>query len=206
MFDSLFYLISKARKLTRIPAIKATYIHKTSKICSGSLVVGCELGKYTYVGHDSTLINASVGSFCSIADRVTIGGAAHPSTWISTSPVFTEGDNVLCKNFSRHSFEATSKTEVGSDVWIGNNVLIKAGVKIGHGAIIGMGAVVTKSVPDYEIWGGNPARLIRKRFDESTILALLESEWWGLDDSEIKKLSDNFTDVTSFINIIKGSK
>ena len=62
---------------------------------------------------------------------------------------------------------------IGNDVWIGYEAVILAGVKIGDGAIIGTRAVVTKDVPPYSIVGGVPAKSIRKRFDDETIVELL---------------------------------
>ncbi|WP_197138550.1 acyltransferase [Crateriforma conspicua] len=56
-----------------------------------------------------------------------------------------------------------SPIEIGPDVWIGCNCVVLKGVKIGQGAIVGAGAVVTKSIPDYEIWAGVPAKKIAKR-------------------------------------------
>ena len=63
MLGRISYYLSKLRKISRVPAIKNSIIHKKSKVCSGCLIVSCELGKYTYIGHDSTLINVNVGSF-----------------------------------------------------------------------------------------------------------------------------------------------
>ncbi len=67
---------------------------------------------------------------------------------------------------------------IGSDVWIGYEAVILSGVTIGDGAVIGARAVVTKDVPPYTIVGGVPARPIRKRFNDSTIAALLRLRWW----------------------------
>ncbi len=67
---------------------------------------------------------------------------------------------------------------IGNDVWIGYGAIILSGVCIGHGAVIGAGSVVTKDVGNYEIVAGNPARLIRKRFDDETITQLLALKWW----------------------------
>ena len=68
---------------------------------------------------------------------------------------------------------------IGNDVWIGRNVIIISGVKIGDGSVIGAGSVVTKDVPPYAIAAGNPAKIVRMRFDEETIKKLLKIEWWN---------------------------
>ena len=68
---------------------------------------------------------------------------------------------------------------IGHDVWIGNSATIMQGVQIGDGAIIGTNALVTKNVEPYTIVGGNPAQLIRKRFDDETIRFLLQLAWWN---------------------------
>ena len=67
---------------------------------------------------------------------------------------------------------------IGNDVWIGYEAVILAGVTIGDGAIIGTRAVVTRDVPPYTIVGGVPARVIRRRFSQETIAALLRLRWW----------------------------
>ncbi len=77
---------------------------------------------------------------------------------------------------------------VGSDVWIGRGATILGGVKIGNGAIIGANATVTKDVPPYAIVGGNPAKIIKYRFDEETIKKFMAIKWWNWD---IKKVLEN---------------
>ena len=72
-------------------------------------------------------------------------------------------------------------TEIGSDVWIGRDVTIKPGVKIGDGAIVAAESVVTKNVNPYAIVGGNPSRLIKKRFSDNVINEWLQLQWWNLD-------------------------
>lgn len=99
---------------------------------------------------------------------------------------------MLRKNFSLHHYECYDTTTIGNDVWIGMNVFIKAGVKIGDGAVIGACSVVTKDVAPYAIVGGNPAVVIRYRFDESTIQSLLDIGWWNLSDDEVADLSPMF--------------
>ena len=196
---NFIYLISKMIKKLHIPAVRDSKIHPTAIICSGSHIVRTSLGKYSYVGNFCTVINAAIGGFCSIADNCIIGGASHPIEWVSTSPVFHRGKNILRKNYSNHEFNTTEKTYIGNDVWIGNNCLIKSGIKINDGAVIGMGSVVTKDVGAYEIWGGNPARLIRKRFSDDKIENLLEIKWWNFEDTKLSEHAKYFDSIDQFI-------
>jgi len=193
------YLVAKLIAKLRIPAIRNSKIAKTAKVCSGSNLVNVEMGKYSYIGNFCTAVNTEIGRFCSIADNCIIGGANHPMTWVSTSPLFFQGRNIMKQNFSEHEFITGKETRIGHDVWIGTSCFIKSGVSIGDGAVIGMGSVVTKDVGTYEIWAGNPAKLIRKRFDEETIEKLRLSQWWNYDDSLLKEKAAQFNNVEKFI-------
>ena len=92
------YLVSKLMKKLYMPAIKNSILHKSSKVTSASHIVSTILGKYSYIGNNCTIVETEIGSFCSIADNVIIGGASHPLDWVSTSPVFYQGKNILSKN------------------------------------------------------------------------------------------------------------
>jgi virginiamycin A acetyltransferase len=78
-------------------------------------------------------------------------------------------------------------TLIGNDVWIGYDATIMPGVTIADGAIIGTRSIVTKDVGPYEIVGGNPAQVIRKRFDEETIEFLLQLQWWNWPIEQIRE-------------------
>lgn len=198
------YIIAKLIKKSRIPAITFSKISRKAKVNSGSTVVNSTIGKYSFIGNNSTVIHAQIGKFCSIADNCIIGGASHPIDWVSTSPVFHEGRNSLGKNFSEHEYNPYKHTTIGNDVWIGNNVIIKAGVNIENGVIIGMGAIVTKDIPKYEIWAGNPAEKIRDRFPDEDIKHRLEnSKWWDESEGKIKKIASEIRDVSSFLSKIE---
>lgn len=193
-----------ARVLNRKPcAIIGSVIDKRAKVGNGAQIVNCNIGKYTYI-YGTSVVNAKVGAFCSIAAGSSIGGGSHPTDWVSSSPVFYKGRNVLKKNFSHNEYLEYKETVVGNDVWIGSKCNIKGGVTIGDGAVIGMGSIVTKNVPPYEIWAGNPAKPIRKRFDDETIEKLLELKWWDWPDEEIKKLGDCFDNPERLFERIKG--
>lgn len=77
--------------------------------------------------------------------------------------------------------------------------IVMAGVEIGVGSVVGAGSVVTKDIPPYEIWAGNPARLIRKRFSEEIAGKMIASKWWELSDEKLKELSPFFSNVSAFI-------
>lgn len=122
-----------------------------------------------------------VGSFCSIgsgAAFIMAGNQGHRNEWISTFPFFFYPD---APEFSGacNGYLPAGDTVVGNDVWIGSEAIIMPGVTIGHGAVVGTRALVTRDVEPYAIIGGNPARPIRKRFDEMRTALLLEMEWWN---------------------------
>lgn len=196
---SLSYILSRLLKKARGSAIADSLIHPTSKIESGSTVVRTTFDRHSFCGYDCTFVDCEIGAFCSIASRVTVGGARHPIEYVSTSPVFLAHRDSVSAKFSRHPYEWRPKTVIGSDVWIGENVLIKGGVTIGHGAVIGMGSVVTRDVPPYTIVAGNPARPIRMRFKPETILAMLKLAWWTLPDEDLRRLAPGFTDPEAML-------
>lgn len=179
----------------RMCAIRNSKIHKKASVGNGAKLVNCEIGRYSYI-YGSGMVHTKVGSFCSIASKCSIGGGQHPTSWISSSPVFYNKGNVLKTNFANTSFEEYASTIIGNDVWIGAKCLIKGGITIGDGAIVAMGSVVTKDIPPYEIWGGNPAKCIRKRFDDETITKLLELKWWDWDEEKLYKYGSYFNDPT----------
>ena len=78
-------------------------------------------------------------------------------------------------------------TMIGNDVWIGAESMIMPGVRIGDGAVIGARSLVTKNIGPYEIWGGNPARLIKKRFTDDEIQKLLKIKWWDWNLDKLKQ-------------------
>lgn len=201
------FIISKGlKRILNPPALRNTMIDSTSKVCSGSELSSVSINKYSYVGNRCFIVNASIGSFCSIADKCSIGGAAHPITRVSSSPVFHNGENIMKKNFAKFEPIKTPRTVIENDVWIGMGVYLKAGVTIHNGAVIGMGSVVTKDIPPYEIWAGNPARKIGTRFTQETIDKLLGSEWWSWDDNKLQDLAHTFDDIESFFKASKDLK
>ncbi len=129
-----------------------------------------------------------IGKFSMIASDVKfiMNGANHLSESISSYPfaIFGNGwENAM----EGKTYPNKGDIVIGNDVWIGYNATIMGGVTIGDGAIIATNATVTKDVAPYTIVGGNPAKEIRKRFDEDTVKKLLEMQWWNWDISKITK-------------------
>lgn len=135
-----------------------------------------------------------IGKFCMIASDVTfiMNGANHLTDVITTYPFAIFG-NAWANAMEGKNYPSKGNIVVGNDVWIGYNATIMAGVTIGDGAIIGTNSVVTKDVEPYAIVGGNPAKLIKKRFSDDEIKDLLEIKWW---DWEIEKITRNVQNLT----------
>jgi virginiamycin A acetyltransferase len=157
-----------------------------------------EIGKYTYGApivkdwhHSSTL---KIGNFCSIAENVTILlGGNHPTDWISSFPF-----GFIFEDFRERHYQSPKLTKgdviIGNDVWIGINVTILSGVTIGDGAIVAANSIVTKNVLPYTIVAGNPAKVLKKRFDDDAISKLLIIQWWNW---EIEKIKENLDLILS---------
>ncbi|MGE5355532.1 MAG: CatB-related O-acetyltransferase [Deltaproteobacteria bacterium] len=199
----ILYYWAKFFKKIKYKAILNSKIHHTSKVEAGSEFINSTMDKHSFCGYDCEIINCDIGSFCSIANRVVIGGGMHPMGWVSTSPVFYEGKDSVKQKFSEHKRVPPRKTIIGHDVWIGEYAILKQGIKIGTGAVIGMGSVVTKDVEPYSIVGGNPAKEIRKRFDSETIDELLKSKWWDYSDKELNNYAKYFNEPQEFLKKLK---
>ena len=148
--------------------------------------------KYLFDFNNDQLI---IGNFCMIASDVKfiMNGANHLTDTISSYPfsIFGNGWQEAMKG---KEYPNKGNIVVGNDVWIGYNATIMAGVTIGDGAIIAANATVVKNVEPYTIVGGNPAKIIRKRFSEKHIKLLLEIQWWNW---SIEKITENVQLLTS---------
>lgn len=137
-----------------------------------------------------------IGKFCAIAEGVKfiMNGANHRMDGITTYPfnIFGSGWEKVTPKVEQLPFKGD--TVIGNDVWIGEYVRIMPGVKIGDGAIIAANSTVVKDVEPYTIYGGNPAKLIKKRFSDEIIEMLLDIQWWNWEE---EKLFNNLEDLTS---------
>ena len=131
----------------------------------------------------------SIGKFCQIAMGVEfiMNDANHQMSAVSTFPFYTlDGWDMEAPSASDMPFKGN--TVIGNDVWIGQNAVILPGVNIGDGAIIGANSVVGSNISPYTIVAGNPAKVIRKRFDEELIDLMLRFKWWDKRITEINEL------------------
>jgi acetyltransferase-like isoleucine patch superfamily enzyme len=172
-----------------------TSLEKAVAIGRNSSLFGVQVGRHSYFGEGVLAINAAIGSFCSIAPRVIIGGGTHPTRdWVSTSPLFysprAQGDFATAPDFDENP-----ETQIGHDVWMGYGAIVLPGVKVGTGAIVAAGAVVSRDVPPYDIVAGVPARTTRSRFTREEVAWLLATEWWAWDEATLRELRPHFSSV-----------
>ncbi len=154
------------------------------------------VGKYTY-GHNNISVlswgegsKLEIGSFCSIAANVKVYlGGNHRVDWITTYPFGHINQGLFNKFDGKGHPKTNGDVIIGNDVWIGSDVTIMSGVRIGDGAVLANNSHVVKDVEPYSIVGGNPAKLIKYRFDKDVIEKLLEIKWWDLSDNKINELS-----------------
>jgi virginiamycin A acetyltransferase len=135
----------------------------------------------------------AIGRFCQIAHgvRFITSSANHAMDGFSTYPFAVLNPDLI----GGYAAQIGNRrdTVVGNDVWFGFESLVMPGVRIGHGAIIAARAVVTADVPDYAIVGGNPGRVIRRRYPEDIVERLLDIAWWDWDLERIGRNVDAIT-------------
>ena len=204
----LKYLIGLLKNLFN-PAVSVftkidnqSVVSRKAKVYGKTQVTSSTIGDYSYVGRNSRIVHADVGKFCSISGAVRLGMGTHTLDKLSTSPIFTERHNSTKHQWTEVQTDNPFKrVTVGNDVWIGTGVMVMGGVTIGDGAVIGAGAIVTKDVPPYAVVAGVPAKIIRYRFSEEHIEALLKMKWWNKSEGVLRENVNLFqnSDIDSVI-------
>lgn len=194
-----------SKLIGRKHGLKVNSLHKFKKNCFVKVELPCRLGgitvesreltigAHTYIRSNTECLHVSeIGRYCSVGRNVILGQDPrnHPVNWVTTSPVY-----------SKQYHSPTRPLKIGHDVWIGHRATIMSGITIGHGAIIGCDSVVTKNVEPYAIVAGNPAKLIRYRFDEQITQKLLKIKWWNAPYEHLSQL--NFCDIEKFLTEFK---
>jgi acetyltransferase-like isoleucine patch superfamily enzyme len=173
-------------------------VERYAAVLGGNSIPNIGSFSYTWSGLPPEI---TIGRYCSIAHSVRVIDPNHPLSFVSTSSFSYDtgfgpfGACLRDNGVGLRSRQVESRAGrndlpvIGNDVWIGQDVLLARGITLGTGCVIGAGSVVTKSVPPYAIVGGNPAKLIRMRFDDGVIERLLASRWWRYKVSDIGPLS-----------------
>jgi virginiamycin A acetyltransferase len=129
-----------------------------------------------------------IGRFCQIASGVkfVMNGGNHRTDLFTTYPfpVFGQGWE---RAFDPATFPSKGDLIIENDVWLGHDALLMPGVRVGNGAIVATRAVVTRDVPPYAIVAGNPATVVRMRYDEATVARLLAVAWWHWDAAKLTR-------------------
>jgi acetyltransferase-like isoleucine patch superfamily enzyme len=155
------------------------------------------MGRHSYVGDGGDVdARVTVGAFTSIAPGVRMHARTqHPC--VDDARLVASGSGRAIPGYPRPT--SRDRIEIGSDVWIGRDAVLLADCDIGDGAIVGAFAVVAKDVPPYAVVVGNPARVIRYRFDAPTVAALLRIRWWEWPEDLIAERAEDLRDVRALV-------
>ena len=172
-----------------------------------------EMGAFSY-SWSSFPTNTKVGRYCSIATDVKVMGLRHPYEWVTTSATTYDRNFIIYQKYlaEKNKLQYTRRLPhldrnglvIEHDVWIGSRATLKANLHIGVGAVIAADAVVTKDVPPFAIVGGNPAKIIKYRFDEATRDKILNTQWWNYDFSDLQAL--DITNIDAFLEDFENQK
>ena len=176
------------RKIKTITNVKPAIKNKNIIVGDFTYFVDTDFEKHVTHHYDFIGDKLIIGKFCQIAAGVNfiMNGANHQMNAVTTFPFYIfEGWKQQVPPLNKMPLKGD--TIIGNDVWIGQNVTILPGVHIGDGAIIGLNSVVGSDIAPYTIVAGNPAKVIRKRFDNQLIKLLLKLKWW---DKSIKEIND----------------
>jgi chloramphenicol O-acetyltransferase type B len=190
-------------------AIFESVFDQNTVVYSNCTLSRVKLSSFSYLNEHAEMGRVTVGKFTSLGPHLLCGFGAHPTDFVSTSPLFYSTRKQCGVTFvEADCFEEQFDTTIGNDVWIGARVYLRDGIRIGDGALIAAGAVVSADVPDYAIVGGVPAKTIRYRYPEHVIDELLQLKWWDWSEEQLRKAQPHIaqTDVHSFLEWAKTER
>jgi acetyltransferase-like isoleucine patch superfamily enzyme len=177
--------------MRRIALHEGGFMHSESARRLAAGLYGVHVGAYSYGSvfrRDAFPPNTSVGRYVSVGPNVRSFAADHPIGSASLHPFWYNPRFGV----SEHSDVSRRPLRIEHEAWVGANALLLSGCRrIGIGAVVGAGSVVTKDVEDFTVVAGNPARVIRTRFSDSQINALLKTAWWRHPVSHLNRLGAN---------------
>ena len=177
-----------AKTLSPVPQIHPTAnlqdckLGAYTEVGARTILTEVTMDDYSYVVNDGQVTYTSIGKFCSIAAMTRINPGNHPmqratqAHFTYRSSAYFPGEADDAEFFA---WRRAHHVHIGHDVWIGHGAIVLPGRNVGTGAVIAAGAIVTKDVPAYCIVAGNPARVVRRRFDERTSERLAALAWWN---------------------------
>lgn len=187
-----------------------------NKVGKFTILNHSSFGFASYISENSCLLHTSVGKFSAIGPYVHVVNGQHPTKkFVSIHPAFYSADKVHGKTYmDKTRFEESKYANkqkglwvcIGNDVWIGDSVSIMEGVTVADGTIIAAGSVVVKDTEPYSVIGGNPAKLIRYRFEKAEIDYLLGLQWWNYDEEWFKRYAPYFDDVNRLKKVLEDEE
>jgi acetyltransferase-like isoleucine patch superfamily enzyme len=177
---------AKTCKIGLLSKIQASKIGEHALVASFVTLCKSNLGDYSYVNKGCFIDETEIGRFTAIAPFAAIGCPEH-NLCVTVHPFYMK------RLFGRFvavdsCYDNQKETLIGNDCWIGTHAVVMKGVVVSDGAVIGAGSVVTKNVPPYAIVVGNPARIIRYRFETKTIDKLQRTKWWCFDRKTLERM------------------
>lgn len=175
--------------------VTASRLGRYTEVGARTSVTASVLGDYSYVVNDANIIYSDIGKHVSIAAMTRINPGNHP-IWRATQCHFTYRASQYFPGEADETeffeWRQAHRVTIGHDAWIGHAAIILAGRAVGCGAVVGAGAVVTKDVAPYTIVGGNPARIIKRRFNEDIAVRLQALAWWDWSHPQLRAALPDF--------------
>ena len=222
LYRNLIYPFKRMRteRKTGSTMLPGSYLFKDSRLLGKNylgkrtVLRNTEVGFGSYLNNGCDMTDTIIGKYTSIGTNVRTVLGSHPlNGQVALHPAFFSKSGAMGYTYvsedNYEDFKYIDKDKkiqvvIGSDVWIGDDVRILGGNKIADGCVIGTGSIVTKDTVPYGIYAGVPAKLIRKRFDDDKIAALLEMKWWDKGEDFIKEHIEKFYDVNRLIECNKA--